>query len=107
MSKIFQCGYCDKVYTNRHNLSRHKKMHSNVKLRGDGIVMDYTSGARNYSKLIDQEVASSVADNDFTNCLQMDPVYADEATNSSEATTDDDEETNSSEADEDEESNSS
>lgn len=69
---------------------------------GSGIIVNYTPGAANRSKIIDQEATSSIADNDVANCFEMDPDYTDEEANSSEA---EDEETNSSEADGDEEDN--
>ncbi len=65
--------------------------------------MNYTPETANRSKVIDQEVTSSIADNDVANFSEMDPDYNDEEINSSEA--DEDEETNSSETDGDEEDN--
>ena len=51
MSKIFQCSYCDKIFANRHNLSRHRKTFHLKSLpsdgsreRGNGMTMDYTPG---------------------------------------------------------------
>ena len=101
------CNLCDATFTRASNLKRHEKsrtrgrassfirnVHNNDGTRINGV-MDYTSDDQS----IDQEIASSVADND-TNCFEMDTYIGE--TISSETTSDEEEETNKFEVDNDE-----
>ncbi len=72
---MYLCNLCNTTITWASNLNRHKK----------DRCREVASRASNHSKVIDQEGASSIADDDSTNCLEMDPDYTDEETNSSKA----------------------
>ncbi len=52
--------------------------------------MNYAPGTANRSKVIYQEVTSSVADNDVANCFEMDSDFTDEKINNPEAESDND-----------------
>ncbi len=74
------CNLCNKIFTRASNLDRQKK----------GCLKAVAPGAGNQSKVIDQGVISSAADNFVANCLERVPDYSDEENNSSAATSDED-----------------